>query len=364
MHPSRNGFFFGGRVMTGGDQPYAFVFTIVIVCGLASLWFAFVGKWWWEEAGLEVVDGGSLVVNSAARSAGKAVVILCSYAAALVLSSMMFTAFSDPGILPRGLDPNPPYPATSPSNGDVRAPLPRDLKVRNDIVRVKYCPTCRTYRPPRASHCKMCDNCVDACDHHCQWVNNCIGRRNYTSFLVLLITGVLTLILLIVTSALQLYFLTRWQHLSFGGALQRTPGTAVVFALALIVIWPVAALLSYHLRLLFLNVTTIEQIRNQAHKSIGAGPAPPNPFSHGSWRKNFAAVLCRPQPPSWLDASSLATEDRREINPGMLLDNSALRREASAARLDALASARNNGGEKWGDLLGSRRRDDDEDDDL
>ena len=46
----------------------------------------------------------------------------------------------------------------------------------------------------------------------------------------------------------------------------------------------------------------------------------------------------------------------------MLLDNSALRREASVARLDALASGRNAGGEKWEDLLGSRRRDEDEDD--
>ncbi|KAH6918272.1 zinc ion binding protein [Coprinopsis sp. MPI-PUGE-AT-0042] len=116
LHPSRNGFYFGGRVMTGGDEPYAFIFTLVIVCGLAALWFAFVGKWWWQEAGLEVVDGGTEVVNEAARSAGKAVVIL------------------DPGILPRGLDPNPPYPATSPSNGDPRAPLPRDLKVRNDVA--------------------------------------------------------------------------------------------------------------------------------------------------------------------------------------------------------------------------------------
>lgn len=77
-------------------------------------------------------------------------------------------------------------------------------------VRVKYCPTCQTYRPPRSSHCKMvgtlalvvtisrnahkilfqCDNCVDGCDHHCQWVNNCVGRRNYASFFMLLLSAV------------------------------------------------------------------------------------------------------------------------------------------------------------------------------
>lgn len=42
-------------------------------------------------------------------------------------------ATTDPGILPRNLDPDPPYPAASPSDGSVRAPMPRDLKVRTDV---------------------------------------------------------------------------------------------------------------------------------------------------------------------------------------------------------------------------------------
>ena len=60
------------------------------------------------------------------------------------------------------------------------------------------------------------------------------------------------------------------------------------------------------------------QIRNQAHKSLGAGPAPPNPFSHGSWRKNVVYMLCRPTGYSWPDFGAVATEDRREVNPGLL----------------------------------------------
>jgi palmitoyltransferase ZDHHC9/14/18 len=70
-------------------------------------------------------------------------------------------------------------------------------------------------------------------------------------------------------------------------------------------------------QLLLLNITTIEQIRNQAHKTLVPGPAPPNPFSHGSRRRNFLVVLCRPPGFSWLNGSNISTQDGREVNPGM-----------------------------------------------
>jgi palmitoyltransferase ZDHHC9/14/18 len=59
------------------------------------------------------------------------------------------------------------------------------------------------------------------------------------------------------------------------------------------------------------------QIRNQARKRLEDGPTPPNPFSHGNWRRNLANVLCRPEGYSWLDARAYATEDRRQVNPGL-----------------------------------------------
>eukprot|EP00392_Amoebophrya_sp_AT5.2_P014356 g14505.t1 len=46
----------------------------------------------------------------------------------------------------------------------------------------RYCATCQIIRPPRASHCPWCDNCVLKFDHHCPFVNNCIGERNYPAF--------------------------------------------------------------------------------------------------------------------------------------------------------------------------------------
>lgn len=61
---------------------------------------------------------------------------------------------------------------------------------------------------------------------------------------------VTTLVLVICTTAIHLYLLTRKYHLSFHRALGTSQGvgSAVAFCISILVIWPVMALLSYHLR--------------------------------------------------------------------------------------------------------------------
>jgi len=98
-----------------------------------------------------------------------------------VLITLIVTSGRDPGIVPRNSHPPEPddYNWTENSNnGQIstsRFPRTRDVIVNGITVKVKYCDTCMLYRPLRASHCSVCDNCVERFDHHCPWVGQCIG---------------------------------------------------------------------------------------------------------------------------------------------------------------------------------------------
>ena len=81
---------------------------------------------------------------------------------------LVVTGFMDPGIIPRNDDPE--------IDSQPPPPLYRE-RVDDDgnTVSDTWCHTCKIYRPPRASHCSDCDNCVLEFDHHCPFTRNCIG---------------------------------------------------------------------------------------------------------------------------------------------------------------------------------------------
>ena len=59
-------------------------------------------------------------------------------------------------------------------------------------VTVKFCITCRIWRPPGTHHCGTCNTCVAGFDHHCDFLGKCVGAGNMKLFILLLWTASIT----------------------------------------------------------------------------------------------------------------------------------------------------------------------------
>ena len=74
------------------------------------------------------------------------------------------------------------------------------------IFQKRPCITCNILRPPKTSHCVICDNCIMELDHHCFYISNCVGARNRKYFILFLLYGFFISILCIITSSYHLIF--------------------------------------------------------------------------------------------------------------------------------------------------------------
>ena len=158
------------------------------------------------------------------------------------LLSLIATAFTEPGIMPRGS-------TSMDSEENIAQQKP-----------VAYCQICQIKKlSPRVKHCRHCDNCVDTFDHHCPWTGNCIGVRNYLYFFTFISSVVLGDFLVLVTSILVI--IGYLQDLECDYSWLRFISMSFYFVWSLTVMIPVGFLFIFHCNLIRHGVTTSEYLR-------------------------------------------------------------------------------------------------------
>ncbi|XP_048429251.1 probable protein S-acyltransferase 4 [Pyrus x bretschneideri] len=275
-----NKFFCGGRLIFGPDVASLLLSTI-LVAGPAV---AFCLKVYFK------IKNG----NQKNDNLWLPVLAIGSVLTILDLTFLFLTSGRDPGIIPRNSRPpesDEAFDLATPSmewvnerTPHLKLPRTKDVVVNGHTVKVKYCDTCLLYRPPRVSHCSICNNCVQRFDHHCPWVGQCIGIRNYRFFFMFISTSTILCIYVFVFSWINIF--------KTGGrrAFSKDVVSDFLLTYCFIAIWFVGGLTLFHSYLICTNQTTYENFRYRYDKKE-------NPYNKGMiW--NVKEVFFSKIPPS------------------------------------------------------------------
>ncbi|KAG1363198.1 protein S-acyltransferase 8-like [Cocos nucifera] len=278
---AKNKFVFGGRLIFGPDARSLFISVSLIIVPV-TIFCIFVAR--------------HLLHRFPAYNAGYAVLLVAIAFTIHVLLLLLVTSARDPGIVPRAS--HPPEEEFSYDTLEVggrhtpslQFPRIKEVMVNGFPVKVKYCETCMVFRPPRCSHCSICDNCVERFDHHCPWVGQCIGQRNYRYFFLFVSSSTLLCIYVFAMSASYIKFLMDEDYPTVWKAMKKSPASVILMIYCFISLWFVGGLTGFHLYLIGTNQTTYENFRYRAEDR-------PNVYDRGCLN-NFLEVFCSKIKPS------------------------------------------------------------------
>uniref|UniRef100_A0A0N5BA28 Palmitoyltransferase n=1 Tax=Strongyloides papillosus TaxID=174720 RepID=A0A0N5BA28_STREA len=280
-HEGRNRFFCDGRIFMSKEVSLLFL-TLFLIITITGLFLGFDGPYLFKNV--------SPIIPIA-------VCILFIF----VITCLLKTSLTEPGIIPRATSREVmEIDRQNEEEGLGRsARQPKTVTINGINFKLKYCNTCRIYRPPRSSHCSICDNCILNFDHHCPWVGNCVGLRNYKYF-YFFIVSLAILDLLILGSSIAHIALVSTAKKAFIESVKETPVSIFISGTCFLSIWSILGLSGFHTYLLATAQTTNEDIKGTFDKKLRPGTR--NPFSQGNIFINYFSALCGPEPISMLDA--------------------------------------------------------------
>ncbi|XP_012939667.1 palmitoyltransferase ZDHHC18 isoform X2 [Aplysia californica] len=297
VFPGKNKFYCNGRIMMA-RQAGVFYLTCALIIITSGLFFAFDCVYLAQN------------VTPAIPAIGGALFIF-------VMATLLRTSFSDPGVIPRAsaeeaAEMERQNEVANPNSPGTYRPPPRtkEVVIKGQVIKLKYCFTCKIFRPPRASHCSLCDNCVERFDHHCPWVGNCVGRRNYRYFYLFILS--LSLLCIYIFACVLTNLILRAQDDNFLTAMKDSPASVIEALVCFFSIWSVVGLAGFHSYLTASELTTNEDIKGTFTAKRGQDNF--NPFSKGSLLKNCLGVLCGPNPPSLLDRRGMVVPEPEPVS--------------------------------------------------